>query len=93
MTIIILGIIHRPAFDLKQEVSETGFGLRLQVVSIQMGQTERATLCPRTRICQSTWFLILSIARNSKVLGDTTFRKLYLFLSLGEEMETLCWSL
>jgi hypothetical protein len=37
ITIIILDIIHRPVFYLKHDVSETGFGLRLQVEPTQMG--------------------------------------------------------
>jgi hypothetical protein len=35
LTIRILDIIHRPFFYLKHDVSETGFCLRLQVISIQ----------------------------------------------------------
>jgi hypothetical protein len=39
-----LDIIYRPVFNLKQDVSETGFCLRFQLESIQACQTERANL-------------------------------------------------
>jgi hypothetical protein len=44
ITITILDIIHRPVFYLKQDFSDTGFCLRLQVEPTQMGPTDRATL-------------------------------------------------
>jgi hypothetical protein len=40
LTIIILGIIHRPVFYLKREVSETGFCLHLQMELTQLGQID-----------------------------------------------------
>jgi hypothetical protein len=44
ITITILGIIHRPVFYLKHDVSETGFCLRLQVEPSQLVSVVRASL-------------------------------------------------
>jgi hypothetical protein len=44
ITITILDIIHRSIFYLKQNVSETGFCLRLQVESIQLYRIDTASL-------------------------------------------------
>jgi hypothetical protein len=40
IAITILDIIHRRFFYLKQDVSETGFCLRLQEVPTQLGTTD-----------------------------------------------------
>jgi hypothetical protein len=42
ITIIIVDIIHRPVFYLKDKVSETVFCLRLQVETTQMDPIDRA---------------------------------------------------
>jgi hypothetical protein len=39
--------VHCPVFYLKHDVSETGFNLRLQVVTTQWGRVERVSLCLR----------------------------------------------
>jgi hypothetical protein len=44
----ILGIIHRPVFYLKHDVSETRFCLRLEVEPTRMGRIEIASVCLRT---------------------------------------------
>jgi hypothetical protein len=41
---VIWGIIRRTAFYLKHSFSETGFCLRIQVESVQLGPTDRASL-------------------------------------------------
>jgi hypothetical protein len=43
IAISILSIIHRPVFYLKHDISETGYCLRLQVVSTQMTLTYRVS--------------------------------------------------
>jgi hypothetical protein len=48
ITITIRVIIHRPVFHLKQDVSETGFSLRLQVKPPQLGPVARTRHCLRT---------------------------------------------
>jgi hypothetical protein len=50
ITITILDIIHRPVFYFKDNVSETGFSLRLQVEHIQLGLIDTASLCRRTQM-------------------------------------------
>jgi hypothetical protein len=37
----VLDIIHRPGFHLTHDVSETGFGLRLQVEPVQLDPIDR----------------------------------------------------
>jgi hypothetical protein len=43
-----MDIIHRPLFYLKHNLSENGFGFRLQVEYIQLGLIDRASLSPDT---------------------------------------------
>jgi hypothetical protein len=45
ITIIILDIIHRPVFYLKQDISETTFCPRPQTEPSNLGQINRASLC------------------------------------------------
>jgi hypothetical protein len=59
-TITILDIIHRLAFYLKRNVSETGFCPRLQVEPTQLGLTDRASLRLRTRATAPIRLVILS---------------------------------
>jgi hypothetical protein len=47
ITITIVDIIHRPAFYLKHDVSDTGFCLRLQVEPTHVGPIDRASVWPR----------------------------------------------
>jgi hypothetical protein len=47
----MLDIIHRPARYLKHDVSETGFCLRLQVVSTQLGPMRRASPVQSLKLC------------------------------------------
>jgi hypothetical protein len=47
LIITILDIIHALSF-IQNNVSETGFYLRLHVVSTQLGPVDRASLCLRT---------------------------------------------
>jgi hypothetical protein len=44
-----LDIIHRPIYITKHNVSETGFCLRLQVKSTQLGPIDRVSPYLRTR--------------------------------------------
>jgi hypothetical protein len=45
ITITILDIINRPVFYLKHNVSETGFFLRLQMETTQLGHKDRVGPC------------------------------------------------
>jgi hypothetical protein len=46
IAITILDIIHRPVFYLKDDVSETGFCLCLQLEPVQVGQYKNQSLSP-----------------------------------------------
>jgi hypothetical protein len=48
ITFKILGIVHRPVFYLKHDVSETEIRLSLQVERTQLGPIDRVSLCLRT---------------------------------------------
>jgi hypothetical protein len=48
ITVTNLDIIHRPAFYLKHDVSETGFCLRLPVEPTQLDPVQVASLFPET---------------------------------------------
>jgi hypothetical protein len=50
ITITILDVIHRPVFDLKHKVSETGFRLRLQVEPKSVGPEDGDRIPARTVI-------------------------------------------
>jgi hypothetical protein len=47
ITVIVLNIIHRPAFYLKHDVSESAFYLRLQVEHTQIGAIHTASVSIR----------------------------------------------
>jgi hypothetical protein len=55
ITIIILDIIHRPVFYLKQNVSETGFCLLLQVEPNRVVPIEKDSLCHRKQRLAFYW--------------------------------------
>jgi hypothetical protein len=48
ITVIILGIIYRPVFYLKHDVSETWFSSRLQVEPLQVSPLGEKSYCLRT---------------------------------------------
>jgi hypothetical protein len=50
--ITILDIIHRPAFYLKHDVSETEWCIRLQVKSTQLGPIGTEDSLPKTNMAE-----------------------------------------
>jgi hypothetical protein len=61
ITITILDIIHRPAFYLKHDVLQTGFCLRSQVESTQLGPVDIGSLCLLTKETEfSHWNVVLN---------------------------------
>jgi hypothetical protein len=69
---------HRPVFYLKQNVSETGFCLRLRMGLTLMGQTERVSLCLRTYWAQLRSFQL-------KMEAESSPRNVVLFLNIRHE--------
>jgi hypothetical protein len=82
----ILDIVHRPVFQLKHSISETGFCLHLQVEPTQLVPIDRAGLClrigPEAESTPIYWALLSRFHLKTEIEAVDLLGQIYYYLKL-----------